>query len=588
MKYSLTVILVFCLCWVAQSQVDDSYGPWYIYESEKEDIPTTGWEVYDLEDDLPKETTFWLKTTIDHQEGELSDKILYLGDLQEVKAYVGDNRIELVTGTLLLQEDVALPGGKVIYGCGFSAQVPLSLSQGANEVVLRISSPFYKTEILDARLYDRESWYVETSSHRSSVFLVQGFLTGALVIISVYHFLIFLIRRDRPFLWYAVYTLSMATVMFLESGVMQAMLGDINQYALRMLWETQILSFISSLLYFAFMRSFLDLDKLIPWLDKLILRYLVVYTPISLLFDAYYVYTLEFTPYSHVLPLIMLTSGLICVIIIFRTGNRLAIYFSIGSLLLYSGAMTNTLISLFINLGWMSDPTFPRIWFTEIGVMLEILVFSLGLGYRLRMLDQEREMAVTRLRTKISSDLHDDVGSMLTGLSMQSNVMSYTTEGPIKEKLKQISEISRNALETMRDTVWAIDARQDNYTSLIDKVRDFAETNIPADRLSYTVRTLGIDDTLSIAPDVRQQVYLIYKEAFTNASKHSNGSHIDIKFLKDRDYLYMHVADDGSIQDIKEHAGLGLKNMKMRAQQIGGQLELSTDDGWRVILKVPV
>jgi len=222
--------------------------------------------------------------------------------------------------------------------------------------------------------------------------------------------------------------------------------------------------------------------------------------------------------------------------------------------------MTNTLLSLFINLGWISEPAFPRVWFTELGVLLEILVFSLGLGYRLRLMDQEKELAVTRLRTKISSDLHDDVGSMLTGLSMQSNVMSYTAEGPIKEKLKQISEISRNALETMRDTVWAIDARQDNYTSLIDKVRDFAETNIPEDRMTYEVIASGIDRDVSLAPDIRQQLYLIYKEAFANALKHSDGTHVEIQ----------------------------LSNMRMRAEQINGQLEVSHEEGWSVILKVPL
>ena len=181
--------------------------------------------------------------------------------------------------------------------------------------------------------------------------------------------------------------------------------------------------------------------------------------------------------------------------------------------------------------------------------MLEILVFSLGLGYRLRMIDKEQELAVTRLRTKISSDLHDDVGSMLTGLSMQSNVMSYTAEGPIKEKLKQISEISRHALETMRDTVWAIDARQDNYTSLIDKVRDFAETNIPEDRMTYEVITAGVDGDVSLAPDIRQQVYLIYKEAFANALKHSDGTHVEIQFLKQKNDLYMKIRDNGSPTD---------------------------------------
>ena len=560
-------------------------APWLIYESETEDIPTEGWLILDLENPLPRQSTFWLKTSIDHDAAEAKDVVLYLGGLQSVVAY--HDGLVLRSGTNINQDEVSLRGGSIINGLGYSAQVPMTLVPSINDIYLKVSPLIYETIKLDAEIIERESWYIRSGEQRSFIFLIQGLLTGALLIISIYHFLIFLIRRDRPFFWYALYTFVIALVMIVESGVLQAIFGHLDQLVFRIIWETQILSLTSVLLYFVFMRSFLDLHKLIPWLDKWILRFLAVYIPVSLLFDLHYATTMKYTVYSYIMPILMLTVALVCVIVIFRTGNRLAIYFSVGSLLLYAGTMTNTLISLFINLGWMNEPLFPRVWFTESGVLLEILVFSLGLGYRLRQQDKERELAVTRLRTKISSDLHDDdVGSMLTGLSMQSNVMSYTAEGPIKEKLRQISEISRNALETMRDTVWAIDARQDNYTSLIDKVRDFAETNVPEDRLTYEVITSGIDDGISIAPDIRQQVYLIYKEAFANALKHSDGTHIEVEFLKQKNHLYMKILDNGSSFDKKEGSGLGLSNMRMRAEQINGQIEVSHEKGWSVILKV--
>jgi len=570
----------------AQDEV--TLGPWYIYESETTTIPQGGWTSWDLDDHLPRQASYWLKTAINNNTDEEVEKILYLSSLQEVDAYHGGESLGLITGTTERQSEVAAKGGRIIAGIGYSAQVPLLLRPGENEIALSVSNPIYETAILEPELYDRDTWYDQTAEQRSFIFMVQGLFTGALVMISLYHLLIYFIRRDSPFFWYAVYTAMMAAVMMFESGVILAMLGDFNQFVLRLIWETQILAFASSLLYFIFMRSFLDLKHTMPRLDKWIIRGLTVYVPIALFLDLYYIITLEYLPYSAVMPIIMLTSGLICVIIIFRTGSKLAIYFSVGSLLLYSGAMTNTLLSLFINLGWISEPAFPRVWFTELGVLLEILVFSLGLGYRLRLMDQEKELAVTRLRTKISSDLHDDVGSMLTGLSMQSNVMSYTAEGPIKEKLKQISEISRNALETMRDTVWAIDARQDNYTSLIDKVRDFAETNIPEDRMTYEVIASGIDRDVSLAPDIRQQLYLIYKEAFANALKHSDGTHVEIQFLKQKNHLYMKIQDNGSPTEKKDGPGLGLSNMRMRAEQINGQLEVSHEEGWSVILKVPL
>ena len=78
------------------------------------------------------------------------------------------------------------------------------------------------------------------------------------------------------------------------------------------------------------------------------------------------------------------------------------------------------------------------------------------------------------LRVKISSDLHDDVGSMLSALAMQAELLEMKASETNKPRASRIAEMSRDAMALMRDTVWAIDARKDKWESLVDRLNEHA------------------------------------------------------------------------------------------------------------------
>ena len=239
-------------------------------------------------------------------------------------------------------------------------------------------------------------------------------------------------------------------------------------------------------------------------------------------------------------------------------------------------------IPIIINEAWYLNGTIHLLTFILTGL---IIYLSTKRRYKQKL---QRQEELDNLRTKISSDLHDDVGSLLTGLSMQSNVMSYSAEGELKNELKHISAKSREASEIMRDIVWAIDSRKDNYTSLIDKMRDFAETTIPKDRMSYRIDTTGLSGAEEILPDIRQQVYLIFKEVITNAIKHSNGDLIEIDLNRTKHKLHLAISDNGTPQAKRSKTGQGLQNIKMRAKKIEGALQIDFKEGWRVALIVNI
>ena len=199
-----------------------------------------------------------------------------------------------------------------------------------------------------------------------------------------------------------------------------------------------------------------------------------------------------------------------------------------------------------------------------------------------RKLANEKEMQ--RLRTKISSDLHDDVGSLLGGLAIQSELMANQVSKTYQPKLQEMSNTSREAMDLMRDTVWAIDPRKDKYENLLDRMYHFAETIFRKQNMTYNFDIQNINGSTSINPNIRRNVYLIFKEAIMNASKHSNGDQVHIHFKKIDDKYSLSIQDNGNIKSALRSDGQGLQNMRARAEQINGKFSISDTDGFSIHL----
>jgi two-component sensor histidine kinase len=229
-------------------------------------------------------------------------------------------------------------------------------------------------------------------------------------------------------------------------------------------------------------------------------------------------------------------------------------------------------------------PWWQTWWFYLICIITAGGLIYGGFWFRL-----QQALRLERLRVKISSDLHDDVGTLLAGLAMQSEALAITAPEKDKSKLQRISEISRNAMAHMRDTVWAIDARKDKWENLLDRMREHAEeTLVPRDiRFDLMVENIALQHNIPV--ELRQNLYLIYKEAITNAAKHSNGDTVRVLLKKTpTGGLDMHICDNGtSVEKNYKTTGSGTSNMQMRAKKIGGTLEIGREAEWYcVVLRV--
>ncbi|MEO0895671.1 MAG: tetratricopeptide repeat protein [Bacteroidota bacterium] len=230
-----------------------------------------------------------------------------------------------------------------------------------------------------------------------------------------------------------------------------------------------------------------------------------------------------------------------------------------------------------------------RINRNRFAIVLVVILLLAGIGFLILFYRNkiQRAIQVERLRTKISSDLHDDIGSVLTGLAMQSELLYHTSAEGDKDKLKKISEMSRSAMSRMRDAVWAMDAEKDNWYSLIDRMREFGLESLEPTPIQFDLRIEGIDDQEAVEGNFRQHIYLIFKEAITNVIKHSDASKVLVLLKKEASGFEMLIHDNGS-SVVKEYAssGQGTRNMEKRAESLGGTFLQSYEDGFMVRVKI--
>jgi nitrate/nitrite-specific signal transduction histidine kinase len=236
------------------------------------------------------------------------------------------------------------------------------------------------------------------------------------------------------------------------------------------------------------------------------------------------------------------------------------------------------------------SPPFWQTWWFYTLCILSLAAILYGL-YRIRI---NKILAVQRIRNLISRDLHDDVGSTLTGIIMMSEIGENSAQaktGEAESWLRRIGNNSREMMDNMRDIVWSVNPSKDVMAEVVARMKQYAAQLLePID----TAYSFDIDQrvfTLHLDFIYKRNVYLIFKEALANASKYANCTEVRIQLSVKENNLKMMVRDNGKGFNVSEVAlGNGLRNMHQRALQIKGKLviESSAEKGTGVALTVPL
>jgi len=231
-------------------------------------------------------------------------------------------------------------------------------------------------------------------------------------------------------------------------------------------------------------------------------------------------------------------------------------------------------------------------------LLLLLLLGGTALWY-VRRRQARREEA---LRNRLAADLHDDVGTLLSQISLQSGLLQEGLADPAAQRqhLSQITEASRSAVRQLNDVVWSLDAHNDNLQQLADRLRDYAYEVLEPTGAQVQVEVPEHLPALTLPVLLRRNLYLIYKESLHNILKHAaTATHIHIRLQLQGSLLQLSIDDnapslvlaDGEAARPARRSGHGLRNMQARAEAIGGQLTSAPHadgQGFGVQLRVPM
>ena len=226
------------------------------------------------------------------------------------------------------------------------------------------------------------------------------------------------------------------------------------------------------------------------------------------------------------------------------------------------------------------QPFYFRWWF----VLLVILLLLAIVLFSIRYFRISKQVDIERMRVQIASDLHDDVGSSLTELALQTDFLQAgELSDEVKQTLRQLGAHSRKIVSSLDDIVWSIDSRNDTAGDLTDRMQDYVnQVFVNKDmEVLYDFDQLRMDEKLPV--DVKENVYLIFKESINNVVKHSNATKVQITFSFSGKTYALKIEDNGTGINGNRKSGQGLRNIKMRAERIGSEVAINSNGGFTVM-----
>ena len=187
-----------------------------------------------------------------------------------------------------------------------------------------------------------------------------------------------------------------------------------------------------------------------------------------------------------------------------------------------------------------------------------------------------------KMRTVISSDLHDEVGATLTSISLFSEMAKKSAENSpqTNQYLQRIGERSRESIEKMGDIIWSINPDNDSLQQMLVKMKVLSNELFESKDCNVHWQEDATVYNLKLDMQQRKNFYLLFKEAINNAAKYSGAKNIFIRLASDKKSLHLIIQDDGKGFDLKNvQMGNGIKNMHHRSASLKGQVLVHSEPG---------
>ena len=458
-----------------------------------------------------------------------------------------------------------------------------------------------------------EPFVNELQMQKKNVTIFTYVLSGLLLMMVLFSLATFLQGGNSEFLYYAAYAFFLGYMLFTKQYYYSRS-NDTNFFLEAYL--DFVLQCLGIWFFMLFMIRFLETKRNFPFLHKLYVSG-VVFLPIVIVLYTYIHYSTVDYYWENLLENFITKNVLLLMIIIFlvyAASNwqyRLLRYLFWGNLLFLLFSLCSLLLVLNPNLFRLPGILNDTLVLYELGLLIELIFFLMGLTYknrtqliaqtkereRLKMENErnelEKQVAVMQAhqeeRERISADIHDELGSGMTTIRLMSEIAKNKLKENVPVEIEKISNSANEVLNKMNAIIWSMNSSNDSLDSLISYIRAYAIEyfdGTPIDCQVTMPETIALHE---IGGDKRRNIFLCVKETLNNALKHSMASKVSIT-IEANSELKISIVDNGVGIDPEKirRFGNGLKNIERRMKSIGGSYHISNNGGTEILLDLPL
>ena len=237
------------------------------------------------------------------------------------------------------------------------------------------------------------------------------------------------------------------------------------------------------------------------------------------------------------------------------------------------GAGTNSIPAV---LSLTVEPEFYETSSFRVAVAVGILLLVYG-WYAVQ---RQRIRHVEDIRQRIARDLHDEVGANIGAITLLSGIAAEEQKGGSEgaEAVSEIREVAQKTAQVLREVVWFVNPEFDTMGDLVTHMETMARRMFPEQRVDFQSEVEVPQFKLDL--EFRRSFFAIYKEAIHNIVKHAEAAEITIVVAAGKNRLRFRLIDDGKGFDLNlKGEGNGLKNMRARAKEMGGEMDIRSERG---------
>lgn len=490
--------------------------------------------------------------------------------------------------------------------------------QPGEEIQVLVRSRYARTNIITLNPYLINPIFFDDhiNNIHTNWFGVNTFtyvLCGLLLMMLLYSLANYLQNYKRAFLYYSIYALCMGTLLFLKAALYKrsTSFNFFNEEYLD--YFLQILGYI---FYIGFTRMFLDTPKKFPTLNKMFIIAEVVLGVFLVTFSILYFTN---SPYNNLAfventsKFFLIFLGIMYIILGIVKRNKLMNYLLAGNVSnLLMGAFSQYLIlvpstTIVPNTGLFRQ----SLVYFEVGIFLELIFFLLGLVYKNKIeliekvkMDEaikqeaekqeyEKQIAVLSAqqdeRSRISADMHDELGSGVTAIRLLSEIARQKTKAQPIDEISRISYNANELMTKMNAIIWSMNPGNDTVNSLVAYIRSYASEYLDNFDMDYHIKIPSEVPNTMISGVKRRNIFLVLKESINNVMKHADATEVTIS-IQFNHQMIIEISDNGKGINPEQlnQFGNGLKNMQRRMESIGGNFSIYNNQGTTVKMEIPI